>query len=284
MAAAGFNKIGTGILTLAGSNVYQGSTTITGGILRAAAINTLSPNSVMIVAGGTLDATQFPQTVQAISIGTSGALNLAAGNVFTSSGVASFGGTLNLFNATGGSLDLINYLSHSGSFSTATGIPLGYMLSYTPSQLDLVITPPNVWVAAVSGSWSTAGNWTNGVPSGDGVAVTINASTTSPLTISLTGPETVGTLTLGNSASATTGYTIAGSGSGALTISNSGFGATITVLGGSHAVSAPIVLNDNLTILGSDNGLSRSHSGGSDGIITGNKSLTLNGNGTLVLA
>ena len=278
----GLNKIGSGSLALLGSNSYQGNTTVSGGVLESAAINAFSPNSNLSISGGTLDATQFPQTINSLSIGGAGVLNLAAGNVLTTSGSANFGGTLNLMGASGGTLDLINYLLHSGSFSTATGIPLGYMLSYTPTQLDLLVTPPNLWAAAVSGSWSNAGNWTNGVPSGDGVIVTINPPTTNSLTVSLTSPETIGSLTLGNSASATTGYSLVGNGSNALTISNSGFGATITVTGGSHVVNTPIVLADNLTVAGSNFGWSLVL-GGSNGNITGSKSLTLNGNAHLTL-
>ena len=43
-------------LTLSGSNAYGGATTVSAGLLAAAALNTLSPNSDITVSGGTLDA------------------------------------------------------------------------------------------------------------------------------------------------------------------------------------------------------------------------------------
>ena len=47
------------------------------------------------------------------------------------------------------------------------------------------------------------------------------------------------------------GYTLSGSGANTLTLNNSGSGATIAVANGSHAINAPVVLADNLTVSGS---------------------------------
>ena len=60
----------------------------------------------------------------------------------------------------------------------------------------------------------------------------IDAPTSSPLTVTLANPQTVGALQLGNSGSARVGYTLFGSGSNTLTLDNSGSGATITVSNG----------------------------------------------------
>ena len=59
--------------------------------------------------------------------------------------------------------------------------------------------PPSAWAAAVSGSWSNAGNWTAGVPNAIGAGAAFDVSTATPLTITLDAPQTVGTLLLGNS-------------------------------------------------------------------------------------
>ena len=72
--------------------------------------------------------------------------------------------------------------------------------------------------------------------------------TTVSLTITLDAPQTLGALLLGNSAAAGVGYTLSGTGTNTLTLSNSGGGATITITDGTHAINAPLVLNDNLTV------------------------------------
>ncbi len=66
-----------------------------------------------------------------------------------------------------------------------------------------------IWANPVSGSWATPGNWlSNSVPSTQGSNVVINAASNSPLTITLDGSQTIGTLLLGNALSNTTGYTV----------------------------------------------------------------------------
>ena len=56
-------KTGIGTLTLSGSNFYSGPTTVSAGILTAGAANALPPSSAVVVSGGTLDATGFPENV-----------------------------------------------------------------------------------------------------------------------------------------------------------------------------------------------------------------------------
>jgi fibronectin-binding autotransporter adhesin len=138
--AAGLAKTGPGLVSLSGANTFGGPTAVNAGILSAGALNTLSPNSAVSVGGGTLDVTAAPQTIASLTMGSSGTLNLAIGNLLTSSGSAGFNGALDLYGATSGTEDLMNFASYSGSFSTATSVP-GYRLLYTPTQLDLVQNP-----------------------------------------------------------------------------------------------------------------------------------------------
>ena len=144
------------------------------------------------------------------------------------------------------------------------------------------MTPPtSAWAAAVSGSWSNAGNWTGAVPNAVGAGAVINVPTAAALTITLDAPQTLGTLLLGNSAAAGVGYTLSGTGSNTLTLNNSGNGATITVTDGTHAINAPVVLNDNLTV--NNNGsltLGGAIANGSNGPM----GITISGSGLLVLA
>ncbi len=123
--------------------------------------------------------------------------------------------------------------------------------SFPLYALSAPITSPSVWAAAVSGNWTSAGNWSGVVPNAVGAGAVINAPTTAAVTITLGAPQTLGTLLLGNSGTAGVGYTLNGTGSNALTLNNSGNGATIVVTGGTHAVNAPLVLNDNLIVISS---------------------------------
>ncbi len=116
-----------------------------------------------------------------------------------------------------------------------------------PEQLNC----PGYWSSAVSGNWTDASKWGLGVPNGIGFGAALNASTTAAVTVTLNTPVTLGALVLGNSASSTTGYILAGAGSNRLTLNNSGSGAAIILSGGSQTINAPVVLADNLTVNGS---------------------------------
>ena len=65
---------------------------------------------------------------KSLTVGEQGSLNLTIGNLLSSTGAASLGGTLNLFGTSSGTEELISYLSYSGSFSSISGAPPGYML------------------------------------------------------------------------------------------------------------------------------------------------------------
>jgi autotransporter-associated beta strand protein len=154
------------------------------------------------------------------------------------------------------------------------------MPGYSVTTIALSAAAPPTWSAAVSGSWSAAGNWTGGVPDAAGAIAVIDAPTATALTITLDKPQTVGALLLGNSGGTTLGYTLNGAGTNSLTFNNSGYGATVTVTGGTHGVNAPVVLADNLQVAGGNAGWTLSIAGS----ITGSHSLTMSGNGTLILS
>jgi autotransporter-associated beta strand protein len=139
-----------------------------------------------------------------------------------------------------------------------------------------------IWTSTASGTWSTASNWINGPPVSGQKAV-FSGSLASALTVTLDGSETAGGLTFSNSAGSTTGYRLvpAGSGTGTLTLNNSGSTIPLQVLSGSDCISAPITLAGNLAI---------SESAGTTLSISGNisqsttASLTLGGDGRLILS
>ena len=288
-----FNGVGT--LQLTGTNnSFSGATTITNGVLKAGAVNTLSPNSAVSVGNsGTLDVTGFSQTVKALTVGSLGTLNLTVGNLLTTSSnsTASLAGTLNLFGAVSGSEELISYgsLSIGSSFSNVTfnGSPLSgtsYQLEYNANQLDLLAPSSGTgsW-ASTSGSWSV-GPWTPSAPNGRGQAAMLNSAVAanSPVTVTLDVPVTLGTLVLGNSdGSTTSGFSISAAGANALTLDNSGSTSQITVQQGRHAISAPITLAGNLNVAPSA-GSTLTLSGDIGESVTGS-SLSLDDAGTLIL-
>ncbi len=156
-----------------------------------------------------------------------------------------------------------------------------YTIRLSTTTLTTVTANVPTWAAAVSGSWSNAGNWIGGVPNAVGTGAVINAPSTAALTITLDAPKTLGTLLLGNPSAAGAGYTLNGTGSNTLTFNNSCSGATITVPNGTHAINAPLVLNDNLAV---SNNASLTLGGPIANGSNGPMGITLSGSGGLVLA
>ena len=149
-------------------------------------------------------------------------------------------------------------------------------------------TPPT-WAAAVSGNWSSSGNWTGGPPvppNSAGATAVINVATSAALTITVDEPVVIGSLLLGNSGNADVGYTLSGGGSNTLTF-NSGLNSQISVTDGTHFINAPVILASNLIVTSTTSSLWTLTFGSAGSIADGGAglSLTMNaGNGTLVLA
>ena len=285
----GLTKVGIGALTLGGPSSYSGATVINGGALLARAAGALSPNSAAIVSGGTLDTQGFAQTVNSLTVGALGTLNLRIGGRLTSTNTGSLaaGSVLNVYGATSGTVALLSFLDtsgsvgYSGSFSTAN-IPAGYQLVYKPYEIDVIgVMISSVWASAKSGSWNLQSNWENNtVPSAAAAGAILNKPTNNNWTITLDGPRTVGTLEFGNSSSTTNGYTLSGASTDTLTLNNSGIPATIAVDNGKHAIAAPVNLASDLSISGSG---TLTFSGSISE--TGSHSLAMSGTGgTLILS
>ena len=168
----------------------------------------------------------------------------------------------------------------------------GYALWVTDSSN---ITPqPNpggtfAWTAS-NGSWNSAGNWDVGnKPQGAGDAAIFGGSLSTAATVTLDGLQKISCLTFANANAATigtnaatTGYTLAAGSSGTLTLDSSGSTAVITVISGSHAITAPVALADSLNVsVSADSTLTLS--GGISENISG-MSLTLDGGGLLILS
>ena len=165
-------------------------------------------------------------------------------------------------------------MDESGALSSA-------IVQYIPASVS------GAWNTAGGGMWSTSGNWDSApnVPGtlgrGGDTAAFGNAIGGGSASITLDAPVTVASITFSNTVGGS--YMLIGSGSNTLTLDNSGSGASIGVASGSHVISAPVVLADNLTVSGSgtlafDAASSITDNGGGFG-------LTMNGaGGTLILS
>jgi outer membrane autotransporter protein len=111
-----------GVTTLTAANLYSGATNVEAGTLRAGALNTFSPNSaVMVAGGGTLDLNGFNQTLSGLT--NAGLVNMgtgtAPGTVLTTTSYAGTGGTMAVNTVLGGSGSPSDRLVISGG--TASG-------------------------------------------------------------------------------------------------------------------------------------------------------------------
>jgi autotransporter-associated beta strand protein len=279
----GLYKTGAGTLTLNHVNAYSGSTTVNAGVLYAGTAGALSTSSAFVINSGTLDASAYAQTIGSLTMTTSNAgLNLAYGNQLTCT-TATFNGTLNVTNFTGGTDPLMAYTTTSGTFATVdvNGSPLSsasaYQLAYLSTELEIVPAGPPTWANLSGGSWSVGTNWNGGsAPTNTaGAAAIVGAPTTSQVTITLDIPQTLGSLTFASSSSS--GYTLTPgvSGTGSLTMATSdGSAAQIVVTSGSHFIEANVTLTGSLAI---------APTAGSTLEIDGNMSESLSGSGSLLL-
>jgi arabinogalactan endo-1,4-beta-galactosidase len=99
------------------------------------------------------------------------------------------------------------------------------------------------WNVNSGGNWSTAGNWTGGVPSGAGQVARLGSVIGSPVSVTLDSPRTVGAISFLNSSS----YTI--DGTSTLTLDSTNGPALLTTLVGNHSVATPVVLSDDLEVV-----------------------------------
>jgi fibronectin-binding autotransporter adhesin len=188
-------------------------------------------------------------------------------------------GDYQLFHDAGGSPNLsgFNLPSQSG---------WAYVLSSAvePGYIDLIAAAAGVgasggtWQSPTSGSWTTGGNWsTNPQVPTSGTVYFPGAPRT--VFVTMDGGQSAGALVL--SASGANGYTLQQGSGGALTLGTSN-GGTITVTGGAQNISAPLVLQGNLTAnvaSGASMQLSGAVSQSTSGL-----GLTLNGPGLLIFS
>ena len=187
----------------------------------------------MIISGGTLDATGFPQKVGGLAVGSLGTLDLTIGTVLSSTGADSLGGTLNLYGSlTGGTDELMAYASRTGTFANLSlnGLAWSGTLDYASNGLYLIVGTNTSVLGASTNSVSLGRVMLNHIPSANVIigltggtsATGFSAATSGGATASASGngpgavtPSTSGTVTIGL-ANATGSY------SGTVQVQNSG--------------------------------------------------------------
>jgi autotransporter-associated beta strand protein len=180
---------------------------------------------------------------------------LAKGNAYASSAAMSHSSDLKTMEEI---FHLGSYLNNTIPASETNVTATGYNSVATVNDLSSLFVsgaiPSSVgeistWTSIGSGSWSDSTKWTGGVPNADGAVATINASTSAALTVTLGNPVMLGTLLLG-AGTPGVGCTLSGSGSDALTFSNTSNNATaqISVADGTHYINAPVILASNLVV------------------------------------
>ncbi|MES2776941.1 MAG: hypothetical protein V4722_22380 [Bacteroidota bacterium] len=112
----------------------------------------------------------FTSNILAIEINGAGAAGINFDQVVVS-GAATIGGSLNMtVNYTptlGDQFIIVSASSVTGTFSTVTGLPAGWNLAYYSTTIVATYgVGATTWTGAVSTAWTTAGNWSVGVPDG----------------------------------------------------------------------------------------------------------------------
>lgn len=254
------NSGGT-LLARSGSTFNLGGLTLNNGssvnfqlgvLTSTGVINITSPNSISLAG---------PSTVNVANIGGLGA------------------GIYHLIDYAGTALTDISNLS----LGSTPGSSLFYSLSnnQTNTSIDLVISNvDNQWANDASGNWSVNTNWTSlVVPNAVGAQANFLGLINQARTATVDGAFTVGTMTFNN----TNSYTVAGDGVAGhgLTLSNGGT-ADINVLTGSHTITAPMTLVDNLEVFASNS--TALTLGGPINESGGSKTLTLSGPGSVTIS
>jgi fibronectin-binding autotransporter adhesin len=175
-------------------------------------------------------------------------------------------------------------LTYSFSFDVSVGsseFEYPGSINVTGSLVATALAPSSgTWTAAGNGSWANAINWSSypAVPTSGGTA-TFAGAPSAPIKVTLDGNQAVAGLAF--DVASTNGYTLSKGTGGVLTLGSSSSGGLISVISGSDAIQAPVLLGGDLLV----NGGGTLTFGNSSSIADGGHgyTLTMNGAGGLMI-
>jgi autotransporter-associated beta strand protein len=310
-------KGGAGTLTLNGANSYTGDTAVNAGAL---IINGNTATQSVSVSGGSVlggggsisggvtingpsrlapGSSVGTLTVGSLTIGTGAILDyeFAGSNdmavVTTPGGLVISGGGMNLYQEGGttqfNTVGTYNLIQYSGSLGGSTDNlsvlnpdpTKNYQFSADGTHVKLSISESVIseWGLATGGDWASGASWTgSGVPNASGTTAIFGDMLASPGVVTLNGSKTVGTIAFDNANS----YTISPASTEFLILDNTANSGNAQIIGtgGSHQITAPVVLASNTVanIANANDAISIS------GIISGSGNLIKGGPGSVSLS
>ena len=115
----------------------------------------------------TFDAsTNFVSSIMSMEVNGTGTAGVNYDQIFTY-GTATLGGTLSLsinyIPTNGDQVTILSAFAISGTFSSVTGLPAYWHLTYTPTAVQLTYDVTNTWTGNINTAWNTPGNWSAGI-------------------------------------------------------------------------------------------------------------------------
>ncbi|MCP5127842.1 MAG: autotransporter-associated beta strand repeat-containing protein [Gammaproteobacteria bacterium] len=280
--SGGFSKIGAGTLTLSGTNIYSGDTTIATGALNIATDSNLGNGALLLGAGATLGISDSTTIAKSITLNGDASI-IVAGDTTLSGTISDGAGSFDLMKGGAGTLAL----SGANNYDGATTVSAGTLQVAGDSSVSgggivladgstLGITGASDITKAINLS-SGAGNidvdsgdtaTLSGVISGSGALNKVGAGT-----LILSGNNTYGNTTLSGGTLSIAEATDLGSG-----------GTTLTLDGGTLAVTSASTFNQTVVLGFGDGVINTLAAVTLTGVISGAGALTKTGAGTLTLS